>query len=203
MRVLLIGYYSDPDYNRSAELEYALQWNLAHAPVDKIYALIEDKSQLPEHPKLQPVPVGSRLKFVDFFAFAGAFPGQTVIIANNDIRFDNTLNLIDRIDLTDTFVCLSRTEPHGGSCEWGPANGQDAWIFRSPAREFPCEWDLGQDRCDGRLAAEAARAGYKLVNPYPHIHAYHEHASRIRRRTWGRRVPGPYLAVQPTAGGLP
>jgi hypothetical protein len=148
------------------------------------------------------------MQFADYLIFANARPGRVFIVANSDIYFDETLTRLNCIDLTDALVCLSRTEMNKKAPCWnfshygdphyhGPNNSQDAWIFRAPLKSFTCDWTMGVPGCDNKLAYEAAAAGLRLVNPWPEIRAWHNHASRVRRMQPGAALPGPYRDVAP------
>jgi hypothetical protein len=214
--ILLLGLY-DPGPRRRAEMEECLSANLANPHISEVRAWVEDENLAawPARPKMTVYHARRRLMFVDYFTHANTHPGKTFIVANSDISFDETLSLLDRIDWTDTLVCLSRTEPNGMPPFWDvenlkhygdpafhwPDNSQDAWIFRAPIRPMNApwnvggEWCLGVPGCDNRIAQIAYAAGIRIVNPFPEVRALHHHA--MRRAHASKSLAGLYRDVPP------
>lgn len=214
--ILLAGAYFDPSESRLLELATALRRNLECHEFEEVHLFIEDEidsffvrrgspgtvaatqmSALLVDGKITLVETGRRTPFREYFTYANNhFQGKLCVIANSDIWFDGTLSLIEKTDLSETLVSLSKWNPGADSPD-SAAISQDAWAFRAPIREFLCDWTLGLPGCEGRLAHEAAQAGLKVINPSLSVIAHHEHASGIRRhRDWDRIAP-PYLPVMP------
>lgn len=122
-----------------------------------------------------------RVSYTELFAIGNRFVGETIVIANGDIYFDGLLSLINEISLENRFVVLSRWNDLGnGQIKFFPTGDEftasaDAWIYRSPIRDFDAKFKLGACRCDGRISYEAEKAGYEIINPCYSIKAYHLH----------------------------
>ena len=211
---LLVGFYVDADASRSAEILECLRRNASNPLIDRVHVLVEEADQ-PEQlcsrfPDLglldvEWVPYGRRLTYRDFFAYANrTLSGRYAVVANADIYFDDSLARLGGCDLGGRLLCLSRwdEQPDGGSRFFDHPASQDAWIFETPIREFPCDFLLGVPGCDNRLAHEAGAAGLAVSNPSRSIRAHHLHASGIRRysesdRIWGAtdHVPATFLGT--------
>ena len=212
--VLLSGFYVDPDPGRTAELVEALRRNAVNGRIEEIHVFCEqrgDPGRLAAaypplaSPKVRLVPHGRRVAYRDLFAHARArLAGRQVAIANADIWFDATLARLDGADLDRRLLCLSRWEPEpGGARLFEHPYSQDAWIFRAPLPEFPCDFPLGVPACDNRLAYEAAAAGLRVSNPARSIRAHHLHRSGVRRYAARDRLAGPTLGVPASFLGTP
>jgi hypothetical protein len=118
-----------------------------------------------------------------------------VIISNGDIFFNHTLLLLERYDLTNKFLALTRWnvlkggklkifkqyKPDGTFWKEASETSQDAWIFQTPLREFKnSAIKIGTPQCDSLIAYQAAQAGLQVINPCLTIQACHLHRSGIR-----------------------
>ncbi|MEO8380958.1 MAG: FkbM family methyltransferase, partial [Acidobacteriota bacterium] len=209
--ILLAGLYLDTSAQRLGEFLTCIERNAANRSIEEVHVFIED-SVTPEElvarhpqlasPKIRLVSHGKRVTYRELFAYANrALPGRRVIVANTDIFFDHSLARLDDYRLAGRLLCLSRWDLQGdGSWRlFDFENSQDAWIFETPLPDFDCDFHLGLLGCDNRLAFEAARAGLVLTNPSRSIHAYHLHASGVRRYTESQRLHGPTRGVKPEA----
>jgi len=206
--ILIVGRYAEPNRARASEFYRCLARNCSCAHIKQIYVIRETQDiVIPQHPKIVPFALDSRLTYELAFRFANVeAPDSRVILANADIWFDESLGALDGFDLSGRLLCLSRWEPGPGRSELSPhSNSQDAWIFQTPLREFPCGWALGVCACDNRLAFEANRAGLLVSNPSRTIRANHLHLSGIRRWTYEEQVPGShlYLPAVHLGNGIP
>lgn len=213
--VLLTGFYVDADPGRTAELVEALRRNAANDRIEEIHVFCEERGDTGvlagAYPplassKVRLVPHGRRVAYRDLFAHARArLPGRQVAIANADVWFDATLARLDGADLDRRLLCLSRWEPEpdGGARLFEHPFSQDAWIFRAPLPDFPCDFPLGVPACDNRLAWEAHAAGLSVSNPARSIRAHHLHRSGVRRYASRDRLPGPTLGVPASFLGTP
>jgi len=215
---LIVGMYIDRDESRMVEFAEALSRNLTNPSISAVHFLIEEPRdrytdyiassscaasrklrELIKNPKLEVVPLWRRVKYEDCFSHANKrLEGRIVIVSNADIFFDDTVNLVRTLDMVGTFVCLSRTEaddvPHPNM-----SGSQDSWIFLSPIRPFPSNWNLGVPGCDNKIAYEASAAGMVVVNPCLSVRGNHLHASQKRNYTSSDCVPGPYRLAHPCA----
>lgn len=117
------------------------------------------------------------------------------MITNSDIEYDGTLFALENVDLTDRFLCLSR---EGGKGSFRAEVSQDTWIWKSPIRDFKCDWTLGIAGGDNKVAYEAAQVGYEVLNPCLSVYTYHRHTSKVRHWTIANRLRGGYLSVHPS-----
>ena len=205
---LLVGFYRDPVPRRMQELTKCLEHNANNEHITEMYVFTEDvdaaaaQEQYPvlRHPKIQMVDHGRRTRYSDFFAWGNSrLVGKVVALANADIYFDDSLALVETIDLDDKLLCLSRwdVQADGSARLFERSDSQDAWIFRAPIRAFPCDFQLGQLGCDNRLAWEAQQAGLKVSNPSRSVRSCHLHVSGVRRAS--QTLSGEMLMVPPTS----
>jgi hypothetical protein len=206
--ILLVGFYVEPELARRAEFRQCLERNLANEHLEEVHLFVEEpvgaglllaQDLLPAHPKLRLHDHGRRLTFRDLFDHANRLPGRTIVIANADIYFDETLALLADRALEGRLLCLSRWDRRadGALRLHDHSLSQDAWIFQAPMRPLACDFSLGVPACDNRLAFEAARAGLALSNPCHDIRAIHLHTSGVRRYRRSQRLRGPTRRVPP------
>lgn len=189
---LYVNYYQDTFPERQKELDYCLNTNLCNPLIDKIYTLSESPVPGAVH-----IPFTERPTFNHFFEIINreALPDDISIIANTDIHFDATLNLVNGMHPHQVYA-LSRTD----HLSW---DSQDAWIFRGPVKPVLGDFGLGIPGCDNRIAYVLQEAGYNVTNPAMSIQATHVHATQIRHyNEHTQKVRRPYLLVTPTKFGL-
>lgn len=192
---LLTSHYSDAHPARQQEILTTLEQNLANPHIGKVH-LFDETNTVGSDARIQrvgPAENAPRVTYRDFFNYANTYlRNEIVIIANTDIFFDDSLATLVEYDLKDRLLCLSRWDEQPGEAPvfFDHPDSQDAWIFRSPIREFECDWPLGVPACDNRLAYEAARVGIRLANPSLSIRARHIHTSRVRNYTPKQKVAG-------------
>jgi hypothetical protein len=190
--ILYTTYFQSKSQTRQAELDYCLQHNLHNNLIDKIVIWCETLPIFAQNNKnIVQINDPKIPTFLDFVEHANIhYPRQNIILANSDIYFDSTLNLIHQINLQNKFLTLTRIEQNGklspeGKLDWADnlySHSQDVWIFKSPLKQFKCDFQLGKVACENRLAAEAYFAGLEVLNPSLSINVYHKHASQVR--TW-------------------
>jgi hypothetical protein len=178
--------YSERDPARRAEHAVCLAHNLACSAIAEICLLVEGEDlDLPESPAIRTREIEGRPAYGDFFVWISevAGPEDFSIIANSDIYFDGSLRLLDRVDLRDRCLALSRWDVlKGGRVRlFERGDSQDCWIFRGPVRagvkgDFP----LGAYDCDNKIAWELERAGYRVSNPAFSLRSYHLHQGPSR-----------------------
>jgi hypothetical protein len=208
---LMIEYHVPSNQERHEEYLACLQENLNNPLIDKIHIFLESDRKRPpiDDPKIvytkahkksfkeqkgatlsgpdkSCLKIGERGRalFSDYFRYAREnLHGKSCIIANSDIFFDETLEVINDIDLGNTLICLSRWDIKkglGGDAVklYNRADSQDSWIFTSPMDkkvEEEASFFLGRVGCDNRLAWIAHEAGMKLTNPAQQIITKHLH----------------------------
>jgi hypothetical protein len=110
---------------------------------------------------------------------------SAVVIANTDIFFDDTLDLVNTKQLDNEVLALTRHN-FGKYLSWTGQTwarnygSQDAWVFASPLKLIP---DLpiikkGWLGCDGLLAYELKKRNYAISNPSASIKSWHVHQTR-------------------------
>lgn len=201
--ILLTGYYRDSDERRAGELRECLRRNSGNPAISGLVVFVEDGTAAADvtavveevhRGKVRLVEHGRRVTYEGLFSFAAALPHrQRFVIANADIYFDTTLNLLDGVELANRLLCLSRwdVQPDGTSVFFDHPSSQDAWIFETPLPRFACRFHLGLPGCDNRLAWEAAAVGIELSNPSRTIRAHHLHLSHVHHAGERDRLHGP------------
>jgi len=202
---LLVGFYEERDPDRMAEYTTCLARNLDCCDIARVHVFDETRAagatprmSVLGHPRMERVLCGRRTRFEDFFAYAAReLPGRTVIIANTDVFFDESLGELAGYPLDGRLLALSRWDEQrdGSSVLFEEPGSQDAWIFRAPLRPFRCDWYLGVPGCDNRLAWEARAAGLDVTNPARTIRARHLHLSGRRNYSRADLVEGPMAGV--------
>lgn len=213
--VLLTGFYQDPNAERQRELLECLGRNVDNPWIGQVDVFVEYAADLRAlrsaypllaSPKVRLVAAGRRATFRDYFQHESLErTHRRVIIANADIFFDHTLARLSGYDLSGRLLCLSRWDvgKDGVPRFYDYAGSQDAWFFKAPIREFPCDFHLGVPGCDNRLAWEAGEAGLTLSNPGRSVRAFHLHLSGVRRYTQRQSLPGPTKPVPASYLGTP
>lgn len=180
-------YYIDQHPERNQELEFCYTKNISNP---HIHFVLVNSSE--------------RMKYSDFIVLINKSTGSEDInvIANSDIYFNDTVQLIHQIKKNQAYV-LSRWDqkPNGDIVHFDRSDSQDVWAFRGPIRtNFEAGFLLGYRGCDNRLAYELQRAGYEVLNPSKSIQTIHVHNSNVRYYTLNNSlIPGPYLTVHTTS----
>jgi hypothetical protein len=129
--------------------------------------------------------------------------GEIIILANNDIFFDKTLEHVKNFNKWDDCVmALTRWEFDGQKqshyLNWDYS--QDVWIWKSPLNIEGIEADfpLGMQGCDNRIAYELGK-NYNVINPCKTIRCHHFHTTQYRTYRAGdlsQTVPEPHVRVK-------
>jgi len=187
---LLISLWDCPDPVRRGELLACLQRNRANPRIARIHVFLETGCDS-WHNELQ----GERIEivhhegypsFATFIDYANrSLAGEIVAIANTDIYFDASLELLREQTLDGELFALTRHNEHpfmswNGRCWERNYGSQDVWIFRAPLPPVSTEARPGWFGCDGLLARDLQVAGIRVRNPSPDIKAWHVHAQRPR-----------------------
>ena len=215
---LMIEYHVPKNEDRHEEYLTCLRENIKNPHIEKVHIFLESNRKRPpiEDPKIVYAKVKrktyeeqkkanisehdkkyltkkdqSRATYSDYFRYAREnLSGKNCIIANSDIFFDETLEVINGVDLGRTMLCLSRWDIKkglGGDAVklFNRPDSQDSWIFTSPMNEKVEEeatFFLGRIGCDNKLAWIAHNAGLKLTNPANQIITKHLH--KVEYRTY-------------------
>lgn len=180
---LIINPYRDASDRRNAEMAAALDRNRNCRAISMVHEITD-----PPRPTLR-----------QLFTISKSLIGwnDVVIIANSDIYFDETAELLNHVGYGECFV-LSRYE--GEQSEEFCANvegSQDAWVFRGPPPDVAADFPLGTPGCDNRLAKLLQENGYTVYNPSISIKSHHLHEGvKVRSRDDGN-ILGEKLFVWP------
>jgi len=191
---------------RQQEIDYCLEQNINNPFIHKIYLLNEKEYSNPlfKSKKIEQIIINDRLKYSYAIEFANKnCKDDIVIIANNDIYFDETLLILDHLDekeYIDKLIVLTRYErnedneilsqdkiPHYYSKHYKTFFksqriwSHDAWIFKGKMQYFPCDFYLGVHGCEGAFITQLKKnTNIKVQNGYPYIKAIHYHLSKFR-----------------------
>lgn len=190
---LLITFYREKDEYRLGEYRACVKRNLKNPFIEKIHVFYENRAggeaeEFLIHPRIQihdfKSPENQGISYGHLIDFASQnLAGKTVIIANTDIYFDCSLRALERYDLTNKVLALTRYDC-GAYKGW---NGQlwarhdlsqDSWIFRAPLRKFNADIKMGWLGCDNRLAYEMRRGAINVLNPSLTVKTWHIHKRR-------------------------
>ncbi len=182
------------------EIEYCLIDNIRNNKIDRIILFTDSvRGYHSTNEKLTQVITSGRLTYQKAFEYANTHLfGDICILSNSDIIFDESLMLFQAVDLTNKFYAITRhnLQPDN-SLIFNDANAcQDVWVFKSPLKMFPSDFELGRPGCDNRIAWEAINSGLNVLNPCKIIRCKHLHLSNKRNYIQNQPViPGPYGRV--------
>lgn len=131
-----------------------------------------------------------RITFKEWFGIINEYAeyGDISILANSDIKFDETIILANELRPDE---CFSLTRWDNGLMH---NTGADTWIFRGKVKNVEdCEFGLGIADCDYAIQERLHRAGYRLFNPSGDIKTHHCHQSAFRTYHGVPGVPKPHL----------
>lgn len=184
--ILLTTYYKSEDEERNIENKICLEQNILNNHISKIYLFLQSTEtiDLPNHPKIEYVKNGKRPTFHDFFKFSNfIFEEDTrIIIANSDIYFDETLKLLENINIKNSLITLTRwdLQYNHSSIFYNKYLSQDSWIFSKKINEQIGQYFIGQHGCDNRLLYELKQDGIEIINPSLSVKSTHVHMSQLR-----------------------
>ena len=180
-RFLIFEYFKFSNHERNQEILHCVKKNIESKLFDKIIILSEKHEC---KVKNDTIITGKRLTFKDTFEYANKHfsEGDTVFIANSDIYFDETINLLNLDD--KTCVALTRYNVQkDGTSTFEPAGltSQDVWGFRVPIKIPPkSDFFFGILGCDNYIVTLLKEEGYNVINPSKTIRTHHMHLSNIR-----------------------
>lgn len=193
---------------RYNEMIKALKFNCKNRIIDKIILLNEKKLNLDSiSPKIKQIIIGKRLTYKIAFDYSNNNfdENNIIILANSDIWFDNSIEIINRCNMVNKVFALSRYDftSTGNYVFFNNFKSQDCWIYQNPIKlQFPHNFYLGRPGCDNRIAwiiskSKKNEVRYIIRNPSLTIKCYHEHLSNIRNYTQKNLIKGPYLYLLP------
>lgn len=210
LTTLYVNYWTPPTAERRREIDECLQRNIDCRAIDRIVLLTEHDSDLehrrtaPASPKIRWVDLparSGRVRYADFVDAANRYtttPWDFNIIANSDVFFDDSLEVLRPLDLFGTCIALSRWEWKNGRAEsLAGDNSQDCWIFQGPIRPLAdgSDFEIGRFGCDWHFAWVLRHNDYTLLNTPYDVRHYHIHDSSYRDN--GVMTPGPYVQHVP------
>jgi hypothetical protein len=195
---LYTSFYQDKDAKRQKELLHCLKKNIENPLIDNIFLIVEGEVKLPINGKLIIIEANrpTYRNFFDLINDTVTSPNNISILANTDIYFNDTLQLIDLKE--KQCIALSRWDKRkDGLRLHNERYSQDTWIFKGKIRNVRfCDFFMGIPGCDNRIAYELNRAGYRLFNPSNAIQSIHYHQSDLHNYDHNTpKIPKPYLYV--------
>jgi hypothetical protein len=195
---MVTQFFRHSSKKRFQEIKECLRRNCACPFIDQI-VLINEKdysyewNDIPNHHKIKQVVLGTRLTYADFLRYTYEnIPYHTfTILCNADIYFEDSLNDLWKINMTDRMLGLLRWDDDGRgptkATLFGPrADSQDTWIFLSDSiKNKSWNWNdfqfqLGQAGCDNAFAGKMLYYRFLLSNPALTLKTYHLHNTNIR-----------------------
>ena len=209
--ILVTSYYITKSPERQEELKECLIRNNDNKYIEKIYLLNNDIHELDfirNKNKINQIIVDSnKSNFKDSIDFINKYlENETIILANSDIYFNDTLEKINNIDLSKKVLCLLRYNKlendeidifrHFGEPR---TDSQDSWIFNSPLNVDldKIDFNFGIPGCDNIFASELYNSNYELSNPSYDIISIHLHNSNEREDNEYERIHGNYCLIYP------
>lgn len=197
--ILLQQYFISNNQDRQKEIDETLKKNINHPLIEEIHLLNEKVYNL-KYPKIKEFNINKRLTYTDAFKHLINIKDKIVILSNNDIYFDKTLNLLKdwKKDWDNKIICLTRHELtkenkivnqseskvfyyNNVMMNVEPKWSHDTWIFKSnQIKNIICDFYLGTLGCEGALACSIRNKGFDIINGYPYIKAIHNHRSMHR-----------------------
>jgi predicted O-linked N-acetylglucosamine transferase (SPINDLY family)/glycosyltransferase involved in cell wall biosynthesis len=207
---LLLQYYKPAEKERADELNECLTRNLMSGLFKEIHIFTEqhydfdkivDKSMCHN---IKQVIINKRLSYQDMIKYVNEYlPNKICTLANTDIFFDTTINIVKDINMTNIIFALSRYDmqkdgthkpfTHSGAFGNPCIDSQDVWIFKSPLKEIEHDFELGNWGCDNAFAALLYKNGYELLNPSLTIKTYHLDLTDTRAHDEGKKVRLKYM----------
>jgi hypothetical protein len=208
--VVLTEYFRSDHPGRRKEIIKSIEVNARIPQTKRVVLFIDPEIEFPKELErvlskenfnkieVHELTPGGRSTYSDLLSYANEYlVGENCALCNNDISFDETLDLLkdtEGFDLEGHFVCLTRWDlMHDNSLRFKqPArirrNSQDAWVFKPLLPTKMIErggFYMGRPGCDGMISYLATISGLKVFNPSGTVRAKHLHLSR--RRTYSRK----------------
>lgn len=183
---LFINHFQCGDKERQKELDYCFNSNKESGLFSEI------------------INFSDRPTYSDFFKATESYPNDINILANSDIYFNDTINLVQGIEKNKAYA-ITRSELEGDDIvtfeekhqynkEAKSKHSQDVWVFNGTVNNVIGNFNIGVPGCDNRIAYEISRR-YQLSNPSNVIQCIHKHKEESRNYSIKRPIPPPYLWV--------
>lgn len=198
--ILITSIYETGNDIRDMEFVKCLTNNKNNPYINKIILAFEgDRGSLYEIVKEDIThQINTRPSFDDLINLYDG--NDIVILANADIYFDNTIQLVNDLELNNTLIMLTRKNLINGKLR-PQTNDEmvacaDVWIYKSPTK-INCDCQVGVAYCDGKISAYAHRDGFKVLNYSKSINAIHIHKKGYKNsQRRNRRYKGQSLYTQ-------
>jgi hypothetical protein len=186
------------------EIDYVLKTNCNNKYINKIFLLLEKDyeflflSEL-EKNKIVKIIIGKRLTYQDAFNFYNnQLKNQIAILSNSDIYFDDSLEILNKINWNLKLVIAPTRYEHynnsydnviygyeqelGKQCSWVKSYqesiyAQDVWIWCNEGininKQYNCEFNLGMLACDNHIAYIFHKNNYTMVASSKYICCNH------------------------------
>lgn len=212
---LITTYYKTSDENRNNEINKCLIKNVENKNIKKIYLLnnnIYDFNFINDNNyKIKQVLISKeidyKLKYKDAFIFINEYlKNEICILSNSDIYFNETLSLINDINIKNSvFALLRYDEDINGDLSIlkkyniPREDSQDSWIFKSPLNIDlnQLNFSMGTLGCDNVFANIIYENNIKITNPSLDIITIHVHLTNFRTYTEIDRIYGKYCMLEP------
>lgn len=211
---LVMEWYEAATAARNNELLHCLATNLNNSAFASIHVVTTSrlfkalKEQLSQRALVPPAlfvkmdlwEQPQRVTFEQVFDHvAHRLPNNTiVVVANADVFFDESLNLLGDFPTQEQVYALLRRDRTNLTSRWRlhiRTDMQDAWVFRTPMRLTSANYSFGFLGADNRLALDLRKVGYRVTNPALRIRMFHMHASNLRTRATAKTVDFGDVAV--------
>ena len=215
---LFTQYFRHENNRRYKEIKESFSNNYKCNIFDKI-VLINEKDYsdeltniISDPNRVQQIVTGKRLTYYDFFKIVSEYAPDNciVILANADIYFDDTLNVIHKLNMDNKMLALLRWDVQQYRDDppilFGPRpDSQDSWVFLSDSiksriwNPTKFNYQLGMPGCDNRISADILRMKFLIANPALSIKSYHIHSTNIRNYNIENKIPSDiYVFISPT-----
>ena len=220
---LLLDFYEVDNSARKHEIVSSIQNNINNKFIDNVVIFTEvsvDKisklmSCFKLNSKVSIIPNCNRITFRSALEYADETKNDdsVFVLLNNDCYFDETINLLRKIDFKNGNRVLSMTRkdlnngvvenatnPFTDSTERGNLIGpesSDAWAFKRTLNNTKAKLDieLGRNHCDQQFFGRIYEDGYEVRNVgfCNHIKCIHNHNSKYRdMNRWNTNLESEY-----------
>lgn len=176
---LLIQYFDHWHDQRNKDFQFCLEHNLENPYIKKVYLFYENlenikNQQILINEKIVVIPIKERASYKQLIDYSNEnLKNEICILANTDIYFDGTIQLLDKIWFDNKIIVLTPYE--NGELRRIAGECSDSWIFKSPIKNFNSDIKMGISFCESLFIIEARKVGLDIENPCLSIKSHHEH----------------------------
>lgn len=155
-----------------------LEQNLSHFLITKIHVFYQSTSQdIPfifTNPKIKIIPTKKATLDKIFKYIDSNLAGKKVIVANNDIFFDNSLFKLNYYPLNDNFMFLTTYEYNKKNDSWMiNTNDYNCWVFLAPVNLNLDKTALNSKNCNAIIKnAVNKNEGLTITNPSLDVYSF-------------------------------